>query len=94
MANANTFTNAAGGTWSVGANWSLGTMPDTGADVTFVSGTYTSTADGGPWTIDGLDVNVPTVILDIRRRPKSVESREMTRPDNSAREIPARSGPS
>jgi hypothetical protein len=65
MANANTFTNASGGTWSVDANWSLGAVPDTGADVTFVSGTYTSTVDAGPWTIDGLDVNVSTVILDV-----------------------------
>jgi hypothetical protein len=38
-------------------------VPDTGADVTFASGTYTSTVDAGPWTIDGLDVNVPTVTL-------------------------------
>jgi hypothetical protein len=65
MANANTFTNTSGGTWSVGANWSLGAVPDTGADVTFASGTYISTADAGPWTIDGLDVNVPTVTLQV-----------------------------
>jgi hypothetical protein len=63
--NNNTFTNTVGGAWSVGANWSEGISPDTGADVTFVSGTYTSVVDGGPWAIDGLDVNVSTVTLQV-----------------------------
>jgi hypothetical protein len=60
----NTFTNTAGGTWSVGANWSQGT-PGSTSDVDFVSGTYTSTVDGGPWTIDGLNVDFSTVTLQV-----------------------------
>lgn len=61
----NTFTNASGDTWSTPSNWSMGTTPDSNASVSFASGTYTSVVDGGPWTIQSLNVNVATVTLQV-----------------------------
>jgi Hint domain len=61
----NTFTNASGGDWSASTNWSLGSTPDSNANVNFVSGTYTSVVDGSPWTIQSINVNVTTVTLNV-----------------------------
>jgi len=63
----NIFSNVTGGNWSLAANWSLLTIPDSTTSVTFASGTYTSFVDstGAPWTIQSLDVNVATVTLEV-----------------------------
>ena len=60
------FTNITGGVWSLASNWSAG-VPDSNSQVTFASGTYTSTVDstGTLWTIQSLNVNVSTVTLDV-----------------------------
>lgn len=64
MAN-NTFTNSSGGSWSSSTNWSLAATPGSSDQVSFVSGTYTSLVDGGPWTITSLNVNVTSVTLEV-----------------------------
>ena len=64
MAN-NTFTNVSGGAWSLDTNWSLDAIPSSSDQVSFASGIYTSLVDGGPWTIQSLNVNVTTVTLEV-----------------------------
>jgi len=59
------FNNVAGGTWNLAANWDPTSLPDQNSQVTFVSGSYTSLVQGGPWTIQSLNVNVSTVTLQV-----------------------------
>lgn len=60
-----TFGNTSGGFWNVAGNWDPVSLPDGNSQVTFASGTYTSVVDGGPWSIQSLNVNVVGVTLQI-----------------------------
>ena len=60
-----TFNKTAGGFWNVNGNWTPNGLPGSNDQVNFIAGTYTSTVDGGPWTLQSLDVNQAGVTLDI-----------------------------
>jgi hypothetical protein len=60
-----TFNKTTGGFWNVNGNWTPNGLPGSNDQVNFIAGTYTSTVDGGPWTLQSLDVNQTGVTLDI-----------------------------
>ena len=60
-----TYIGAAGGDWSVGTNWSLGTPPASNNDVLFTTGSgATSTINGENFTIGSFDSTIAEAVTD------------------------------